>query len=72
MEIWEKQKKMEGKSYGLRKQKHSLEHWEEDPSLNTTRNVLSQIDFIDMVLHIGDISYAVGYSAQVLVFIYLD
>lgn len=52
--------------------KTSLEHWEEDPSLNTTRNVLSQIDFIDMVLHIGDIAYAVGYSAQVLVFIYLE
>lgn len=44
---------------------HSEEHWEEYPSLNTTRNVLNRIKDLDLVLHIGDISYAVGYSAQV-------
>jgi len=49
---------------GKAEQDGSLEHWEENPSLNTTRNVLAQIDEIDLVLHIGDISYAVGYSAQ--------
>jgi len=42
----------------------SLEHWEEFPSLNTTRNVISKLNEIDLVLHIGDISYAVGYEAQ--------
>lgn len=42
----------------------SEEHWEEYPSLNTTNNVLRRIKEIDLVLHIGDISYAVGYSAQ--------
>jgi len=42
----------------------SFEHWEEVPSLNTTKNVYSQINFIDLILHIGDIAYAVGYSSQ--------
>jgi hypothetical protein len=42
----------------------SDEHWEEYPSINTTNNVLKRIDDLDLVLHIGDISYAVGYAAQ--------
>jgi len=44
----------------------SLEHWEEVPSLNTTKNVLAKVnnEGFDLVLHIGDIAYAVGYSAQ--------
>lgn len=42
----------------------SEEHWEERPSLNTTRNVLALVDETDLVLHIGDIAYAVGYSSQ--------
>jgi len=42
----------------------SREHWEEYPSLNTTKNVLKRIANLDLVLHIGDISYAVGYAAQ--------
>jgi len=40
------------------------EHWEEEPSLNTTENVIKHLNEIDLVLHIGDIAYAVGYSAQ--------
>ena len=44
----------------------SLEHWEEQSnSVNTTKSVIGEVDNIDMVLHIGDISYAVGYSSQV-------
>jgi len=43
----------------------SLEHWEEIPSINTTRNVEALIDDgYELVLHVGDIAYAVGYSAQ--------
>lgn len=42
----------------------SEEHWNESPSLNTTDQIIAIIDDIDLVLHIGDISYAVGYSAQ--------
>ncbi len=51
---------------GKGEEDHSLEHWPwEDPSLNTTKHVIEQIDEIDLVLHIGDISYAVGYSSEV-------
>ena len=32
---------------------------------NTTQRVLSQIDQTDVVLHIGDISYAMGYASVV-------
>ena len=32
---------------------------------NTTQRVLSQIDETDVVLHIGDISYAMGYASVV-------
>jgi hypothetical protein len=42
----------------------ALEHWEEIPSLKTTRHMIELRDELDLVLHIGDISYAVGYSAQ--------
>jgi hypothetical protein len=42
----------------------SDEHWEEYPSLNTTKNVRKRLNNLDLILHIGDISYAVGYSAQ--------
>jgi len=38
--------------------------WEEFPAINTTKNVLNVLDETDLILHIGDISYAVGYSAQ--------
>ena len=34
-------------------------------SFNTTRMIEEQIDKIDFVLHIGDISYARGFSAVV-------
>lgn len=43
----------------------SIQHWEEQPSLNTTANILSELDDTDLILHIGDISYAVGYAAEV-------
>jgi len=44
----------------------SEEHWEEYPSLNTTNNVLDILDSqgLDLVLHIGDIAYAVGFESQ--------
>lgn len=44
----------------------SVEHWEEQPSLNTTQNMVSLVSSgsMDLVLHIGDISYAVGYASQ--------
>eukprot|EP01116_Phalansterium_solitarium_P017202 TRINITY_DN4173_c0_g1_i1.p1 TRINITY_DN4173_c0_g1~~TRINITY_DN4173_c0_g1_i1.p1 ORF type:complete len:586 (-),score=221.07 TRINITY_DN4173_c0_g1_i1:325-2025(-) len=42
----------------------SLEHWEELPALNTTKNVYALVEQLDLVLHIGDIAYAVGYSTQ--------
>jgi len=38
--------------------------WEEFPALNTTKNVINVLDSTDMLLHIGDISYAVGFSAE--------
>ena len=37
----------------------------QQPALNTTRLVLNQIDQTDLVLHIGDISYARGYASVV-------
>jgi hypothetical protein len=42
----------------------SDEHWEEYPSINTTDNVINRLNQIDLVLHIGDIAYAVGYGSQ--------
>jgi hypothetical protein len=42
----------------------SLEHWEEVPSRNTTDLIRAGLQDTDLVLHIGDISYAVGYSSQ--------
>ena len=37
----------------------------EIPSINTTNHILDQIDDVDFVMHIGDISYAQGYSSVV-------
>ncbi len=37
----------------------------EQPALNTTKLVLGQLDRTDLVLHIGDISYARGYASVV-------
>ena len=37
----------------------------QQPALNTTRLVLNQINETDLVLHIGDISYARGYAGVV-------
>jgi hypothetical protein len=37
----------------------ALEHWEEVPALNTTRLVIDGLNHTDLVMHIGDISYAV-------------
>ena len=44
----------------------SAEHWPEPNSINMTDNVyaLSKIDDVDLVVHVGDIAYAVGYAAQ--------
>jgi len=44
----------------------SLQHWPEIPSINTTKRIeeLVNSDSVDIVMHIGDISYAVGYSFQ--------
>eukprot|EP01136_Pigoraptor_vietnamica_P034747 Opistho-1_new@99068 len=38
-------------------------HWNEE-GLNTTDRVIAELAATQLVLHIGDISYAVGYSAQ--------
>eukprot|EP01118_Nematostelium_gracile_P011370 TRINITY_DN401_c0_g1_i3.p1 TRINITY_DN401_c0_g1~~TRINITY_DN401_c0_g1_i3.p1 ORF type:complete len:559 (+),score=114.40 TRINITY_DN401_c0_g1_i3:100-1776(+) len=54
---------------GKAEKDHSNEHWEERPSLETTKNVLDRINHTDLVIHIGDISYAVGYEAQWDVFL---
>ena len=37
----------------------------EQASLNTTKNVYKEINETDLIVHIGDLSYAVGFSAQV-------
>ena len=37
----------------------------QQPALNTTNLISSQIDQTDLVLHIGDISYARGYASVV-------
>ena len=42
-----------------------VEHPGQQPALNTTRLVLNQINETDLVLHIGDISYARGYASVV-------
>jgi hypothetical protein len=44
----------------------SSEHWEEQPALKTIDLVTKEVSNgnVDVVLHIGDISYAVGYSAE--------
>lgn len=34
-------------------------------SLNTTKRIKEQLDTIDFVIQIGDISYALGYSSMV-------
>ena len=35
----------------------------QQPSLNTTRRVMGEVDTTDVVMHIGDISYARGYAS---------
>eukprot|EP00698_Gefionella_okellyi_P012731 TRINITY_DN3448_c0_g1_i1.p1 TRINITY_DN3448_c0_g1~~TRINITY_DN3448_c0_g1_i1.p1 ORF type:complete len:576 (+),score=64.75 TRINITY_DN3448_c0_g1_i1:121-1728(+) len=44
----------------------SMEHWQEIPSLNTTSYVQKEVQENNhtLVVHIGDIAYAVGYAAQ--------
>ena len=37
----------------------------EQPALNTSHLVFKQLDQTDLVLHIGDISYANGYASVV-------
>ena len=37
----------------------------EQPALNTTKLVVNQLNQTDLVLHIGDISYARGYASVV-------
>jgi len=37
----------------------------EQPSMNTTNHIQEQLDDIDFVMHIGDMSYALGYSSVV-------
>jgi len=57
---------------------HSLQIWDagsqiydsyqmqtEQPSMNTTNRIQEQLDDIDFVMHIGDMSYALGYSSVV-------
>ena len=34
-------------------------------AINTTNHIIQQLDNVDMVLHIGDISYARGYAGVV-------
>lgn len=36
----------------------------EKASLNTTKQIISDLENIDMVIHIGDLSYANGYLSQ--------
>ena len=43
----------------------SYQMYSEQPSINTTNHILEQLDEIDFVMHIGDISYAIGYSSVV-------
>ena len=45
----------------------SMMMYTERPSLNTTNHILKQLDDIDIVMHIGDISYAKGYSSVVCI-----
>ena len=37
----------------------------EQPSMNTTNLIQEKLDDIDFVMHIGDMSYALGYSSVV-------
>ena len=37
----------------------------EQPSLNTTRRLITELNHTDLVIHIGDLSYADGYGAAV-------
>jgi len=36
----------------------------EQASLNTTKQIIKDLENIDMVIHIGDLSYANGYLSQ--------
>ena len=37
----------------------------EQPSLNTTKHLIREISSSDLVIHVGDLSYADGYEAGV-------
>ena len=37
----------------------------EQPALDTTRNLVKEMDSYDLVFHVGDLSYADGYEAIV-------
>ena len=37
----------------------------EQPSLNTTKHLIQEISSSDLVIHVGDLSYADGYEAGV-------
>ena len=37
----------------------------EHPSISTTRNLIKEMDTHDLILDVGDISYAVGYAPVV-------
>ena len=37
----------------------------EQPSLNTTKHLIQEISSRDLVIHVGDLSYADGYEAGV-------
>lgn len=37
----------------------------EQPSINTTKHLIQEINSSDLVIHVGDLSYADGYEAVV-------
>jgi acid phosphatase type 7 len=45
---------------------HSLSHWVLGASRNTTTLVGRDLESTDLVLHVGDIAYSVGYGTQVV------
>ena len=44
----------------------------EQPSLNTTRNLISEMGAYDLIIDVGDISYADGYEPIVSLLSVLD
>jgi hypothetical protein len=54
------------KDMGKTENDGSQEHWSFEPmALSTTDNMITKLASTDLALHIGDISYAVGFSSQV-------